>query len=138
MRVLVTNWRRFVVGLVCGPTIAIYLIPLGNCAVAPMSGASNCWAGITGFTWYGLPLIGAIVAVVLPLILLSLRSGRTGLVYFVVAGALVAMLAAAVLALLDSSLGVTALIIGFTPLGGIAAVVFWFIAIRRNVTTKSE
>lgn len=133
MKVAINNWWRFFFGLSLGPLIALYLIPLGNCALVPFTGSSNCWAGITGFTWYGLPIAGFAIVTAFPLILLALRAGWTRWGQYVFAGAVIAAAIGGVLALLDRSLNPAALLLGITPLGSVAALIFWLVAIRRNV-----
>lgn len=132
MRLTVVKWSRFFWGLLCGPLIALYLIPMGNCALILFAGSSNCWAGIAGFTWYGLPVVGIAIVVALPLILLALRNGWAGIGQYIFSGAVLASVLGGVLGLLDHHLSTVALILGFAPLGAIAAFLVWVIGIRRN------
>lgn len=130
---VIISWKKFVLGLICAPLGVLYLIPVMNCLVSPLTGASNCWAGISGFTWYGLPIAVIAIVMALPLIFLALTVGWVKLKQFVFAGIGIAVVQAGTLAVLDSNLDSIALFAGLTPLGAITALCFWFIAIRRNV-----
>lgn len=130
----VASWTRFFLGLVCGPLIALYLIPLSNCALVLIGDVSDCWIGISGFTWYGLPIVIIAVMVAFPLFLFFLRVGWVGLGQCVCAGILIAAAISGALSLFDPGLSFVALILGFSLMGSVAALLFWLIAIRHNTT----
>lgn len=136
MKVFIISWSRFFGGLIFAPLVTLYLIPLANCAIAPITGSSNCWAGVTGFTWYGLPIVGIAIIAALPFSFFVLRMGWIGGKQVVGAGILIALSLAVGLALIDNNLNPVALVLGLVPLGAIAAFIFWLVGIRRNAALK--
>lgn len=136
MSVTIKNWWRFIGGIIVVPIFVLYCIPVLNCLVSPIVGTSNCWAGITGFSWYGLPIVGAAMLVVVPLVFIVLKKGWIAAKLFTLSGALLALVIALILATLDNNLGLAALIISLVPFGAVTAFLFWLVAIRSNVRTS--
>lgn len=136
MSVTIISWWRFIGGLIVVPISVLYCIPVLNCMVSPIAGTSNCWAGIAGFSWYGLPIVGAAMLVAVPLVFIVLNKGWIAAKLFTLAGALLALVIALILAILDNNLGLAPLIISLVPFGAVTAFLFWLVAIRSNVKSS--
>lgn len=130
---------RFAFGLMLAPLVATFVAPIGYCGWAALHGrnASACAVALAGYGWYG--LIPATIATVLlgcPLSLLAIRFGLVASWQFAIGGALVGVVAALSLWLLDRALNVGGLAVLAASAGVSAAFAFWLVGVRGNIAAK--
>lgn len=128
-----SRWR-FAVGAFAAFLISLYVIPISNCIIASISGTTNCWAGVSGFTWYGLPVAMASALVASPIVYVAIKRGFVTSFWAVVLGGMcIAALVAIALAALDQNLSNLATLLGLGGFGACTAALFWLLAVRNNV-----
>ena len=138
MNKMIKNRMRFLFGIAFAPLFILYVIPLVNCLLSFSNDDSKCVAGISGFTWYGLPIAGIAIIISLPLIYLFIIKKWTGAIHFGLGGALISVILAGLIIILDSSLESLAVFSSIVAMGIITALLFWGIAIRGNIGNKES
>lgn len=130
MRII--NKPLFLFGFISSPLLILYSLPVFNCILTLSSSFANCKAGILGYSWYGLPILGIALILTFPSILFALKLGKTKCFHFVLAGALIGLVLTTIIALFEGDFLSFQLVLILVPYASASAFLFWVVGIRNN------